>query len=147
MNKSTWCWNSFSSRRSTQSFKNISFETKKFTFAKDFFVTAKSSNATIIDDMITSKINVFRFHNAINAKNQNIKKTFVKCSSSKLNAQYVKNFMTFETDIVAHINKRWKRRNRRKSTTFHSFLSSRRRSNSLSCFVRNLLRFISRSTV
>jgi hypothetical protein len=72
--KSASCWISFSLRRSTQSFNDILFETTKFTRAKDFFVTAKSSNATIVDDMITSKINVFRFQNAINAKNQIIKK-------------------------------------------------------------------------
>jgi hypothetical protein len=51
-----------------QSFNDISSETKKFTLAKDFFVIAKSSNATIADDMITSKINVFRSQNAIDAK-------------------------------------------------------------------------------
>ncbi len=89
-----------------QSFNDISSETKKFTLAKDFFVIAKSSNATIADDMITSKINVFRSQNAIDAKNQNIKKAFVKCSSSKLNAQYVKNFMTLEINTVAHVNKK-----------------------------------------
>ncbi len=68
--------------------------------------------------MITSKINVFRFQNAIDAKNQNIKKTFVKYSLSKLNTQYVKNLMTFETNTVTHVNKKWRKRNRRKSTTF-----------------------------
>jgi hypothetical protein len=81
-------------------------ETTKFTRAKDFFVTAKSSNATIADDMITSKINVFRSQNAIDAKSQIIKKAFVKCSSSEQNAQYVKNFMMFETRTVAYVNKR-----------------------------------------
>jgi hypothetical protein len=61
MNKLMLCWNSSSSRRSTQSFNDISSETTKFTRAKDFFVIAKSSNVIIVDDMITSKINVFRF--------------------------------------------------------------------------------------
>jgi hypothetical protein len=73
---------------------------------RDFFVIAKSSNAIIADDMITSKINVFRSQNAINAKNQSIKKAFVKYSSSKQNAQYVKSFMKLETNIVAHVNKK-----------------------------------------
>ncbi len=130
-----------------QSFNDILFETTKFTRAKDFFVIAKSSNVIIIDDIITFKINVFRFHNAIDAKNQIIKKTFVKCSSSKQNSQYVKNFMMLEARIVAHINKRWKRRNRRKSTKSHFILSSKRRSNSLLYFVRFFSKFIFHSTM
>jgi hypothetical protein len=146
-NKSTSCWNSFSSRRSTQLFNDISSETTKFTHAKDFFVTAKSNNVTIADDMITSKINVFRLQNAIDAKSQNIKKTFVRCSSSKQNAQYVKNLMKLEARTVAHVNKRWRRQNRRKSTTFHFILSSRRRSNQLSCSVFSFSRLIFHSAV
>jgi hypothetical protein len=146
-NKSASCWNSSSSRRSTQSFNDISSETTKFTRARDFFVTAKSSNATIADDMITSKISVSESQNAIDAKSQSIRKASVRCSSSKQNAQYVKNLMKLETDIVAHVSRRWRRRNRRQTTTSHSILSSRRSSDSLSCSVHHSSKLISHPAV
>jgi hypothetical protein len=148
-NKSASCWNSSSSKRSTQSFNDISSETTKFIRARDSFVTAKSSNATIVDDTIASKINVFRSQNAIDAKSQIIKKAFVRCSSSEQNAQYVKSLMMLETRTVAYVNKRWRRRDRRKLMKSHSFLSSkcRRRSDSSSCFVHHFSKFIFHSAV
>jgi hypothetical protein len=120
---------------------------EEFTLVKVFFVTAKSSNVTIVDDIITSKINVFRSSNAIDAKNQNIKKEFIKCSSSEQNAQFMKNLMKFETRIVAYVNRRRRDRDRRESTTCHFISSSRRRSDSLSCSALNLLKCISYSAV
>jgi hypothetical protein len=78
---------------------------------RNFFVTQKSSNATIVDDTITLKINVFRSQSAIDARNSNIRKTFVKCSTSKQNAQYAKNFTKLEADIVAFVKRKRKKKN------------------------------------